>query len=349
MTLTLKQRIERSVAQQLLRLPHPVQVFLSGKRPIVLDGERLHPEIQLLLTLRRLSGGGALHADDPDVVRRRMLTESRQFSDPQVSLDAIRELTIAGPGGPLRARHYVPKVSGPRPLLVFFHGGGFVVGDLDTHDEPCQLLCHHAGVHVLSVAYRLAPEQPFPAGVEDALAAFRWAKDHASTIGADSLRVGVGGDSAGGNLAAVVSQVTAAEGGPAPAFQLLVYPVTDRGVKRRSRVLFADGFFLTAADIDWFDDAYVGGREEYASDPRVAPIRAKSLAGLCPAIVVTAGFDPLRDEGDEYAEALDAAGVKVVWKRHPGFIHGFFNMSGVSPAARAAVVEIADELRKIAS
>lgn len=345
---SLARRLELALVRWLFRLPHRVQILLSGGRQVTIQGQRLHPEMQLLLAARRLRGGHPLRADDPAVARMRLRSEMTYYTDSSVPAVGTRDLEVPGADGPLRARHYTPSGdSSPRPLLVFFHGGGFVVGDLDTHDEPCRLLCHHADVHVLSVEYRLAPEHPFPAAVDDTLTAFRWARDNAASLGADPARVGVGGDSAGGNLAAVVSQVTASEDG-GPAFQLLIYPVADRGNVHPSRELFAEGFFLTRADMDWFDPLYVPPDVENAVDPRLAPLRATSLSGLCPAIVITAGFDPLRDEGEAYARALEAAGVRTTFRRFDGFIHGFLNMSNVSPAALAAVVQIGSELEKLA-
>lgn len=345
---SLARRLELAFVRWLFRLPHSVHILLSGGRQITIQGQRLHPEMQLLLAARRLRGGHPLRADTPSLARTRLHAELTYYADSTVPNVGTRDLEVPGADGPLRARHYTPSGrSGPRPLLVFFHGGGFVVGDLETHDAPCRLLCHHADVHVLSIEYRLAPEHPFPAAVNDTLAAFRWARDNAASLGADPAGVGVGGDSAGGNLAAVVAQVTASEGG-GPAFQLLIYPVADRGTVHPSHELFADGFFLTRADMDWFDPLYIPPDVENVTDPRLAPLRATSLSGLCPAIVITAGFDPLRDEGEAYAAALEAAGVRTAFRRFDGFIHGFINVSTVSPAALAAVVEIASELEKLA-
>jgi acetyl esterase len=248
---------------------------------------------------------------------------------------------------PLRARHYAPlETGGADPLLVFFHGGGFTYGDLDTHDGVCRLLCRHAGAHVLAIDYRLAPEHPFPAAVEDARAALSWASAHAGELGADPGSIGVGGDSAGGNLAAVATQLAARDGGPAPVLQLLIYPATDCTRHRRSRELFGDGFFLTSAQMDWFEKNYlgsVGGAN--CRDPRASPLIADDLCGLAPAIVVTAGFDPLRDEGEEYADALRAAGTPTLLRRFPAFAHGFIGAAGVSRASRDAVVEIAGATR----
>jgi len=230
-------------------------------------------------------------------------------------------------------------------LLVFFHGGGFVLGDLDTHDTTCRLLCRHADVHVLAVEYRLAPEHPFPAAQEDVMAAYAWACAHARELGADAARVAVGGDSAGGNLSAVLCQLAVKNGLPAPALQLLLYPAVDRTVERPSVGLFAEGFFLTRTDIEWFHERYVGPSLD-RSDPRISPLLCPELSGLPPALVITAGFDPLRDEGEAYAQALQRAGTPVTLRRFDGLIHGFVNMGGVSRACRDAVVEIASMLRK---
>jgi acetyl esterase len=199
---------------------------------------------------------------------------------------------------------------------------------------------------VLAIDYRLAPEHPFPAAADDARAALRWAVEHAEELGADPARVGVGGDSAGGNLAAVTAQLAARDGGPAPVLQLLIYPVTDFTRRTgRSRELFAEGFLLTSSEMEWFEDNYLGVAREAASDPRVSPLLGEDLGGLAPAIVVTAAFDPLRDEGEAYAHALRAAGTPVTLRRFRGFIHAFINLGGVSRASREAVAEIAGMTR----
>jgi acetyl esterase len=321
---------------------------------VVLDGQQLDPGIQLALRSLELRGYptmvGPPGADpEPAEVRARVHREALVFSLVKTEVGSVRELEVDGAAGPLRARHYRPAragAAGKQPLLVFLHGGGFVIGDLDTHDEPCRMLCQHAEMQVLSIAYRLAPEHPFPAAVEDALAAFRWAVDHAGELGADPDRVAVGGDSAGGNLAAVIAQLAAHDGGPVPGLQLLIYPATDLTETRTvSGRLFADGFFLTENDRQWASRHYFAGRSDTdKSDLRASPALAEDLSGLAPAIVVTGGFDPLRDEGEAYAHALREARTPVVSYRAPELIHGFINMTTV-PAARDAVLRLAGMVR----
>jgi acetyl esterase/lipase len=351
--LTRRDRFDARLGRLLLRAPVRVQLRLSGKPQIWLDGQALDPGIQLALRTLELRGVptmvGAPHSNpEPAEVRARVHREALVFSLVKTEVGSVRELEIEGADGPLRARHYVPprpSASETPPLLVFFHGGGFVIGDLDTHDEPCRMLCRHAEVQVLSVDYRLAPEHPFPAGVRDALAAFRWAVAHAPELGADADRVAVGGDSAGGNLSAVIAQLAARDGGPAPALQLLIYPAVDLTEARAaSGRLFADGFYLTENDRRWCTRHYLSMSEADATDPRASPALAEDLSGLAPAIVITAGFDPLRDEGEAYAEALRKAGTRVVLDRAPELIHGFINMTTV-PAAREAALRLAGMMR----
>jgi acetyl esterase len=331
--------LERFVVRRLVELPAWLQTKLSGQPPICVDGLTLHPEIQLLLAAWKWRGATTLRADSPLLARTSFRNEACRH-DVRCDVESISELMIEGATGPLRARHYVPaRDDGKQPLLVFLHGGGFVMGDLDTHDAPCRLFCRHGRMHVLAVDYRLAPEHPFPAAAEDAVAAFRWAVRHAEELGADPRRVCVGGDSAGGNLSAVVAQQSVLAGGPVPVAQLLVYPVVDTAQEWRSGELFASGFVLDRKDRLWFTGHYVPAGID-RTDPRLSPFRVADASGLCPAYVVTAGFDPLRDEGEAYASKLAAAGVPTTVRRYDGFVHGFLNMVGVSPASRAAAIEI---------
>jgi len=252
-----------------------------------------------------------------------------------------RALRVAGADGALDARLYVPFAAGaPSGAgVVFFHGGGFVVGDLDSHDMICRRIAEGGRLRVLSVAYRLAPEHRFPAAPEDAVAATRWAFAHAAEIGFDPARVAVAGDSAGGNLAAVVAQQLKARGGPRLGAQALIYPATQFLQMTPSQTPLKEAHLLTQAAQDFFRDKFLMSREQ-ALDTRCSPLLENDLAGLPPALIVTAGYDPLRDEGKAYADKLEACGVAVTWRDYPGQIHGFFNMSAVSTAARAAAADV---------
>ena len=346
LSLTLGQRVQHQLVKALAGLPPAVQVRLSGRPAVHIDGDTLAPEVQLSLALlqrRRAPRPETLTPAQERDGRRRL---AGVYAGKPAAVGAVRELNIDGTAA-IGARHYTPLADGGSrpPLLVYYHGGGFTYGDLDTHDGVCRLLCRHSGAHVLAVDYRLAPEHPFPAAVEDARTALAWAYSNAGELGADPARVGVGGDSAGGNLAAVVAQLAARDGGPAPVLQLLIYPAVDFTGRRRSRELFGEGFLLSNAEMDWFEDNYLGPEREHASDPRASPLLAEDLSGLAPALVVTAAFDPLRDEGEEYAKALQAAGTPATLRRFPGFVHAFIAAAGVSRTCRDAVVEIAGATR----
>ena len=348
----MKEQIARTLLRTLDALPGPLQVRLSGRAPVQIDGQTLAPEQQLILALLARSRRPPLQALTPAQAREMRRSLAVVVGGAPQPVGSVQDLELELPVA-LRARHYAPRqASGgprePKPLLVFLHGGGFLYGDLETHDRVCRLLCRQAEVHVLAIDYRLAPEHPFPAAVEDACAAFGWALEHAATLGADPARVGVGGDSAGGNLAAVVAQQAAREAGAAPALQLLIYPVTDFSRHRRSRELFGEGFQLTGADMDCFERHYLGGLDtEQAHDVRASPLLAEELSGLAPAIVVTAGFDPLRDDGEEYAAALRRAGNVVLERRYDSFLHAFISAAGVSRGAHEALVEIAGMMRGV--
>lgn len=244
----------------------------------------------------------------------------------------------------IRVRTYRPRGGPTQPCVVYFHGGGWVVGDLDTHDGVCRSLAALADCVVVAVDYRLAPEHPFPAAVEDAVAAVRHVCAHPADYGADPARVAVAGDSAGGNLAAVVCLLARDGGGPALVHQVLVYPVTDTdSAGRASYREFAEGYYLRRDDMEWYFEQYLTDADR--ADPRVAPLRARDLSGLPPATVITAEFDPLRDEGEEYARRLADAGVPVECRRFGGMFHPFFMLAGPLDAAREAQRYAADRLR----
>ena len=343
----LRDRLRYWIVRALDRLPGRVLVWLSGEPAIVVDGDTLDPLHQLLRALRRRERAPGLVEPTHEAGRARFRREMIAFAGPRTEVRAVRDFEIPGVDAPIRVRHYAPPDDGrAAPLLVYLHGGGFVIGDLDTHDEACRILCRHAGTHVLSADYRLAPGHPFPAALEDADLALVWARGNAESLGADPARVGIGGDSAGGNLAAVVARLTTRAGRP-PSAQLLIYPVTDSSAAapRRSQQLFGEWYFLETRDRRAFAEHYVGGTDVAPDDPRVAPLHAPDLAGLPPALVVTASFDLLRDEGEAYADALRRAGVRVELWRVPGLGHGFVNMPGLSRRAREAMVDVARRWR----
>jgi acetyl esterase len=346
---TLVERCEVLAARALAALPARIQRWLSGRPAVRIDGQELDPGIQLLLRVLALRGSGSLISGQdatPSAERARLRREALQTARTRTEVGTVREADVDGALGPRRARHYTPaQIVGPHPLLVFVHGGGWTVGDLDTHDEACRMLCHHAGIQVLSIDYRLAPEDPFPAGLEDVMAAWRWAHANAGQLGADAERVAIGGDSAGGNLSAVATYLLARDGGPAPAQQILIYPATDFVERFRSSELFGSGFFLTNANCDWAEGHYFAGTGADRGDPRLSPLRAPDLSGLAPAIVVTAAFDLLRDEGEAYAASLRAAGNRVVLFRARGLIHGFINMTSINRASRDATIMLAGMIR----
>ncbi len=329
-------------ARSLLRLPRPVLARLAGA-PVVIDGRTLDPEMQLVLSLQHLEGPAA---ETVSITRgRRIIESSSRLGGGSQPIGAVTDRTIDGPGGPLTLRFYTPRgLTGQSPALLYFHGGGWIYGSLESHDATCRFLAEEAQVRVVAVDYRLAPESPFPAAVDDAMAAWSWIAEHAPGLAIDPTRIAVGGDSAGGNLAAVVAQQTAASDGPMPAFQLLIYPVTDFVDTSASRSTYAEGFFLTKDFMDLAEENYLVGGED-RSDPRLSPLHG-DVTGVAPAYVVTAGFDPLLDEGEAYAEKLRSAGVRVEQFREDGLIHGFINMAGLGSAAPKAARRAAAALQR---
>lgn len=261
-----------------------------------------------------------------------------------ITVGKVEDRRIAGPAGDIPIRIYRPEGSGPFPIHLHYHGGGWVIGDLETHDADCREICRTAEVIVIAVDYRLAPEHPYPAAVEDCLAAAQWAAKNANTIDGRDGPISVGGDSAGGNLAAVVSRIARDTGAPQINFQLLIYPVTDAAMDTVSFVENREGYMLTEQSMTWFWESYCADPERRL-EPDASPLRAADLSGLPPAHVMTAEFDPLRDEGEAYAKRLQDAGVAVTCERYDGLIHGFFSQARMVPAARPALTAAAKALR----
>lgn len=286
----------------------------------------------------------------PPVEARAAFLMGRAVTQPDPpDMASVQAMTCPGPAGPIPLRVYTPKgltgLDTLAPGLVFFHGGGWVVGDLDSHDIVCRQIAEASGRVVVAVDYRLAPEHKFPAAYEDAVAATAWVSANAMQLGIDAGRIVVGGDSAGGNLAAVVA-LEARGGDVKLAGQMLIYPVTELAMTHPSHSEADTSVLLTHSLMRWFRDHYVGSEQDYA-DWRGSPLRADDLAGLPPAIVVTVGGDPLRDEGNDYARRLAEAGVKVTHKTWPGQFHGFFTMGRVIPEANAVIAELAAWLRAL--
>lgn len=338
----LRESIEGRIARLLSHVPGAWLLRLVGERPTIVNGATLDAHVQFLLAARRRKGDPGMCEPTVTAGRARYRRETAGVAGPLTPVGRVRELQVDGGAGTLLARHYAPVAAAAEraPLLVYLHGGGFAIGDLETHDEPCRQLCHHAGMHVLSVAYRLAPEHRFPCAVDDAMAALRWAQEHAESLGADPSAVGVGGDSAGGNLATVAALARSRAGCP-PVAQLLLYPVTDADVATASRRLFATGYVLEKRDVDAFRDLYLGDALASRADPRASPRREGDHSLAPPALVVTAGYDPLSDEGRDYSENLRLAGVRTEHLHFPPLVHGFAHMTTVVPAARSAMVQVA--------
>ncbi|WP_109530779.1 MULTISPECIES: alpha/beta hydrolase [Nocardia] len=327
-------RVAVAAVRGLLRLPMGVKRAMAGP-VIVRDGRELDLDAQLIM---RVTGLFSRRSTDPAVGpawRRAQALRMSAIGAGYRAVVGVTETTVAGAAGPLKARVYDPDHAGT--VLVYFHGGGWVIGDLDTHDGFCRTLARRGGIRIVAVDYRLAPEHPYPAAIDDAESAFRDIVGRASEFGVAPERVAVGGDSAGGYLAAMLCQRVLADGGPNPLLQLLIYPPTELTGKSESRATFAEGFALTRHDIDFYDNCFLVPEIDRAR-PDVSPFYAESTAGLPPAVVITAGFDPLRDEGEAYAERLRVDGVPVVLRRFDGYMHAFVNNA---LAFGAAVEEIA--------
>jgi acetyl esterase len=295
----------------------------------------LHPSAEMMVQV--LTDAGLTFTADatPEARRAAMIAVTANPAFPKHAVHDVADRTIPGPAGAIPVRVFRPSAATGLPLVLWFHGGGWVTGNLDTHDQLGRMLADHVGAVVVSVDYRLAPEAKFPAAADDCVAAYEWALAHAGEVGADPTRVAIGGDSAGGNLAAVVALDARDRGLPQPRLQLLVYPVTDYELDSASMIDNAKGYFLERESMQWFYDHYARTPADFA-DPRFSPLRASDLSGLARAVVVTAEYDPLRDQGEAYARRLAEADVPTEAVRADGLIHGFFGMHEFMPPGRTS-------------
>lgn len=333
-----RRSLQHRAVSRLLALPEPILAKVIGAPPIEIDSRVLNRSLQAMLAvLERL---GLDERDREDLVaRRQQFLQVTSLAMPVRRGIYVTDHYASGPEGPLPVRIYRrPGHVDAMPAIVYLHGGGWVTGDLDSHDATCRILADESDCVVVAVDYRLAPEHPFPAAVEDAAAAYRWVHDHSAELSIEAGRVGVMGDSAGGNLAAVVAQVQRDSDVPAPIAQILVYPSTDAHLRAPSHSLFAEGFMLGHDDIVWYREQYLPDPADWDS-PLASPLLTDDLTGVCPALIVTAGFDPLRDEARQYADRLADAGVPVRYRCYDDMIHGFFGM-GMLPVGLDLITEI---------
>ena len=304
----------------------------------------IDPQVQAFLDELEALDAPPLHSLPPEEARRVAAADAHSLGPPE-PVAKVEDRSVPGPGGQIPLRVYTPQATGPSPVLVYFHGGGWVLGSILTHDAACREIANAAGCTVVSVEYRLAPEHKYPAAVDDAYAATRWVFQNADKIGADPRRVAVGGDSSGGNLAAAVCLMARDRASFLPVLQVLVYPIVDHNLNTPSYLENGEGYFLTRETMKWFWECYLqcdeDGRQAYAS-----PLRAESFGGLPAALVITAQYDPLRDEGEAYAGRLRDAGVPVTLTRYEGMIHAFFRRTAQFDKARAAMEEVSGALKQ---
>ncbi len=305
----------------------------------------LDPQMKIILDEFNAAGPMFLRAETAEQARAKMRALVEAHPTPAPAIYRVEDRHVAGADGQIGGRVYTPEGSPPMGVLVYFHGGGWVLGDLESHDPVCRALANGAGCVVVSIDYRLAPEHVFPAGAEDCYAGTKWVAENAAALGADASRMAVGGDSAGGNLAAVVSMMARDRGGPKLNFQLLLYPVTDCALDTPSHKEFAaDGYVLSRADMEWFWKNYLDPGVE-KNNPYACPLRAKNLKGLPPALVLTASHDPLRDEGERFAERLIAAGINVTCTRYEGVTHAFVSFADALDKGKEGLRQAADALK----
>ena len=304
----------------------------------------LDPQVQALLDQMAALNGPPIHTLTPELVRVEIKMQLANAPGEPEPVAQVVNRTIPGPAGEIPVRIYIPAGSGPFPALVFFHGGGWVICDLDTHDSLCRSLCNGAGCVVVSVDYRLAPEHKFPAAPEDCYTATQWVAGHAAEINAKPGKIAIGGDSAGGNLTAVVAQMVRDQGGPRLALQLLIYPATDFTFDGPSIHENGQDYFLTIDDMNWFTSYYLNSDAD-KKNPLASPMQSANLRDLPPALVITAEYDPLRDEGEAYGKRLKEAGVPITLSRYNGVIHGFLSLEPLTEKGKQAREECAQALR----
>jgi len=337
-------KLRGHVAYWALRMPISWVHLVAGP-PVTVDGRVLDSRTQWFLRLLALSGQKPLRALGVSEARREIDLFMSVMGGRPAPVGEILHRTIDGPAGRLPIRLYRPAGSVARllPTILFFHGGGFAIGSAEGYDLPCRYFSARTGCAVVSVDYRLAPEAKFPAAIDDGVAAFRWLADQGSAFGLDPARIVIAGDSAGATIAAVVAQEMRGAR-QAPCLQWLIYPATDLAEERPSHASCGERFLMTRPDLGWFRDQYLAEPAQ-ATDPRVSPLRAADLSGLPPALIYTAGFDPLRDEGRAYADRLTNAGVKTLHREFDSLIHGFIAMRGALPAAARAMDDMVAALR----
>jgi acetyl esterase len=317
------------------------------RRPRLLSiGMPLDPAVRTMLDQLEALDQPPFSAQTPEEVRAGFALMTQIVGPPEHPVPT-EDRTVPGPAGEIPVRIYRPEADGLLPVVVYFHGGGWVIGDIASHDTSCHRMAAGVPAVVVSVDYRLAPEARYPAAVDDCEAATAWVSAHAADLGADPARLAVAGDSAGGNLAAVIARRARDKGGPPIAFQLLIYPATDMTGSLPSRVENGTGYLLDTDAMTWFEGNYID--EADRKDPDASPLFVDDLSGLPPALVITAEFDPLRDEGEAYAERLRQAGVPAVTSRYDGQIHGFYGLDSLFEGSRKATAETVAALRKALS
>jgi acetyl esterase/lipase len=337
---------QKLLFKTVMSLPAPALRMMSGGSGVWLGGRTLDPRFQFIAHMARRQQAASNQPFSPQAIRAAVaqgLAPMQGAPEPGVS---FQDRTLDGPRGPIPCRLYQPVHADPAaPVMIYAHFGGGMIGDLETCHTFCTILAHATRGPVLSVDYRLAPEHRFPAGLEDVLAAYRHVRDNPGLYGVTEGRVAIGGDSMGGNFAAVICQMLKAAGEPQPVLQLMIYPAVDMASESQSMTIYGDTYPLGRGVMQWFAANYIGAQDDPA-DPRLSPIKTSDLKGLAPAIIITAGFDPLVDQGEAYARRLKAAGAPVAYRCYDSLLHGFTAYGGAVPAADTACREIAGLVRE---